>query len=185
MKLLVTAPPFNGRPEVRFEATVPGDDAPVALECARVEARHHFGPAATVEAVDKTEGEGEGNGADSSTSPRHLTPPALLALVRHDLADTARRNGLQCVARAIGAADRPADWEEIRADFDTARFLRGSTDDRYELEAARDAAASLKLDDVGAAVGVLAACCGLGVDEWVAATAREREDQLAASKGGA
>lgn len=97
-----------------------------------------------------------------------ILPPAddRLALVRWDLADTARAMGLRCVASVIEvAADREA-WSMIAADFASARTLRGSGDDRLLLTASEDAAEHLAAGRIDRAVERLAKSWD-STEEWL------------------
>lgn len=95
------------------------------------------------------------------------------ALVRFDLADTARRVGLRCVAFVIGSLSTRTAWQTVSADFVSARTLAGS-DNRYMLAAAEDAADHMADGNVDLAVSRLAKCCGISDAEWLTQTRAER-----------
>lgn len=102
-----------------------------------------------------------------------------LALVRWDLADTARAMGLRCVASVIEAAVTREAWEMIAADFASARTLRGSGDDRLLLTASEDAAEHLAAGRIDRAVERLAKSWD-SAEEWLNDVRHSR-----AAKGGA
>lgn len=95
------------------------------------------------------------------------------ALVRFDLADTARRVNLRCVALMIGSLTARGAWLTVSADFASARTLAGS-DNRYMLAAAEDAADHMAAGNIDLAVSRLAKCCGISDAEWLTQTRAER-----------
>lgn len=94
-------------------------------------------------------------------------------LVARDLLDTARRASLACVALVIEHGPLTAnDWLAVAADFRHAKLVRGSH--VPGLHAAHEAAEKLAANDLDGALDVLAADCGLAVEEWVRTTRQEQ-----------
>jgi hypothetical protein len=103
------------------------------------------------------------------------------ALVRFDLADTARCFGLRCVATLIDAAQTRAVWSTIAEDFEARSVLTGDTSNRRLLAASAEAAEAMALGQLERAIDKLAWTRGCASsDAWVASVREER-----AQKGGA
>lgn len=96
----------------------------------------------------------------------------LAALVRHDIATTARRVGLRCVAAAVDAKPDAATWEAVRLDLRDASE-RCRWDDRAAVRATMRAADAMGDGDADTAARELAEHCGLSVEEWAEETIKE------------
>lgn len=104
-----------------------------------------------------------------------VPPPAddREALVRWNLADTARKVGLRGTSRLVLTAATAEEWEDVALDLKGAGgWCRW--DDRTEVRAASRAAAFMGDRELGGALWELAEHCGLSVDRWITATRAER-----------
>lgn len=96
------------------------------------------------------------------------------ALVRFDLAQTARRAGDACAALVIETATTPAQWLAVASNLRSARTVRGSH--VPGLYAAHEAAEALSRDNLDGALDVLADGCGMPVSQWLELTRNERAE---------
>jgi hypothetical protein len=106
-----------------------------------------------------------------------ILPPAAddrAALVRADLADTARRLGLRCTARLVLVAATEEEWKDVRHDLKgAAGWCRW--DDRGMATSGARAAALMGDGEVAGAAWELADHIGESVDTWETMVRRERE----------
>lgn len=91
------------------------------------------------------------------------------ALVRFDLADTARVYRLRCLAHCIEIAETPSQWRTIEAEFRSVCSLV-KTDRLPSISA--DAAARMAAGDATGAAERLAAYDGETVERWASIAAR-------------
>lgn len=94
------------------------------------------------------------------------------ALVRFDLARTARRVHDDCAVLVIETASTPAHWQAAARNLERARTRHGSS--VPGLHAASVAAEYLASGELGDALASLAGACGMDADEWLTLTRDER-----------
>jgi hypothetical protein len=95
-------------------------------------------------------------------------------LVRFDLAQTARKAGLECPALVIECASTPAQWRAVAHDLQRARRVWGSH--VPGLYAAHEAAEKLAEGNLDGALAALVDGCGMSPEMWLELTRGARAE---------
>lgn len=96
-----------------------------------------------------------------------------IELIRHELADTARKCGMRCAEWMIHRTTAKTHEEWFRISDDFLAMSRRLTTSAHATYPAHKAAECVASEDVDGALKVLADSCGISVQEWVIATRAE------------